>query len=229
MEDSGTIFAHLAPDYMPGLVVMALMASVDVCYLDAGLQYSRQSFQNRARLRTPDGVQWITVPVVGGQFGRSIADTRIDYTSPWVRKHLKALRFNYGSAPFYQHYAPDIGGILQTRHDTLGPLNIALLEQLHGFLGLKCRLVRAAPREDDDPGLGTNVRPVQLRVAPEDGRQRDASPADEVQLLAYEHPRYRQNFDGFEPGMSILDLLFTSGPEAGPILLSGIRSRGAMA
>ncbi len=85
------MFAHQAPEYFPSLSYVALMSSVDQFYADVGLQYSRQSFQNRARIRTPDGSQWITVPVCGRQYGLPIRETKIDYRDNWVRKHLNCI------------------------------------------------------------------------------------------------------------------------------------------
>jgi hypothetical protein len=226
------MFAHEPPEYLPRLEYCALMAAVELFVADVSFQYSRQSFQNRARIRTPDGTQWVTVPLKGGQFGRSIGKSEVDYSQNWIRKHEKAFLFNYGSAPFFDHYMPPIGEVLRSRPETLGDLTRAILACIHRFLGLTCDLrPSGAGREESAGGGGStereeigNVTPHGVRLALPDSGKKDlvAKGGDRV-LLEFEPPVYRQNFPGFESSLSVLDLLFNHGPEATYILRSGIR------
>ena len=217
------MYAHEPPEYFPSLVFFAQMAAVDRFVVDDGLQYSRQSFQNRARLRTPDGIQWITVPLTGGQFGRSIADTEIDHSQNWVTRHLKALRFNYGSAPFYGHYLPALEEILRRDSARLGELTRALVACLHAQLRLTSRLVFTS---EPHAGAGAERRVFDLTAGPESARIRlvrtsmsaDDGDADRTEILNFTCPEYRQNFPGFAPDLSVLDLLFNLGPDAAHIL-----------
>ncbi len=244
------MFAIQPPEYLPRLVYCALMAGVDRFVVGDCFQYSRQSYQNRARLRTPDGIQWITVPLVGGQFGQSIRETRVDYSHKWQKKHLKALKFNYASAPFYEHYFPDFEAVFSPRPETLGELSLSCLELIHSQLGLTCELqvTRVSAREVSD-SVSTEI-PIDIsgeispagnapsdvfRHAPGESRlvyledeKRIDTEAENIMILSYEHPTYRQNFTGFRTGLSVLDLLFMHGPDALHILRSGITNISAV-
>lgn len=224
------MFAIQPPEYLPGLSYCALMASVERFFVGECFQYSRQSYQNRARLRNPDGIQWITVPLIGGQFGQSIREMNIDYSHNWRKKHLKALKFNYASAPFYEHYFPDLEIVFSQQPETLGELSISFLELIHSQLDLTCSL-EATEATAWEVSLSIASNPADAVVAESHGecqllQSSDSKRIDEiagaVQILSYEHPTYRQNFPGFESGMSVLDLLFMHGPDAQPILRSGI-------
>lgn len=209
------------PDYFPGLPYAALMISVGEFVLDPRCQYSRQSCQNRARLRNPDGVQWITVPLTAGQYGRSISNTRIDYEMNWVARHLKALRFNYGSTPFYEHYIPEIENLLYSKPEYLGDLSAASVQLIHRFLNSTSTL-HMTGRAGGDSSSGKSYRPV--RVELEHRITSNKSVQRSGRTMRVDVEEYRQNFDGFESGLSILDLLFNHGPGAGTILKRGIKT-----
>jgi WbqC-like protein family len=181
----------LAPEYFPGLPFCHAMYAEGTFTVSDRLQYSRQSLQNRARLRTPDGNQWITIPIAGGQFGLSIAETRIDNGADWARRHGKALRFNYASAPYYEFYIDDILGLLDRKVAYLGEITVGTVVWAHRALGCKSRL------ELDDPTVTSAESPAETTII--------------VQS-------YRQNFPGFEGGLSVLDLLMNHGPSSVEIL-----------
>ena len=210
------------PDYFPGLPYAALLITASTFVIDSRFQYSRQSHQNRARLRTPDGFQWISVPLTNGQHGRTIYDIQIDYDQNWVKQHLKALRFNYGSTPFFDHYIPEIEELLLRRPETLGSLTTGSVRLVHHFLNSPGELHVAPP----DTGVEAASDPVDDEEAPVqriqlEGRisARDVELArDHARMIRLEMPPYRQNFDGFNPGMSVLDLLFNHGPAAAGML-----------
>ncbi|GMQ81190.1 MAG: hypothetical protein BMS9Abin05_0621 [Rhodothermia bacterium] len=210
-------FAIRPPVYFPNLAYCALMATVDCFVVGDSFQYSRQSFQNRTRIRSPDGAQWLTVPLAGGQHGNPISETRIDYSFHWQKKHLKALRFNYGSTPFYEHYIDDISNIIATGHDSLAELTVASVALTHELLGLVCTLEKEGSNE-----LGENRSTAGTEYLFEADKNWEHTHAPDCRFLAFDHPVYRQNFDGFVEGMSVLDLLFGHGPEAPRILRSGI-------
>ena len=178
------------------------MDSVERFYMDITRQYSRQSFQNRAKIRTPDGAQWISVPLMGHQFGSSIGETRIDYSTTWQQKHKKALQFNYGSTPFFEHYRDELFELIDRKYENLGALTVASTRLVHRYLRIAGSLELG----------GTDGH-----ASDDTSRSDDSWP--------YEPPAYLQNFDGFVPGLSILDILFNHGPESTRIVRSGIKPR----
>lgn len=204
------MYAIRPPEYFPGLPFWALWLRCDRILLADTFQYSRQSFQNRARVRNPNGWQWITVPLKGGQHGKAIRDVEIDNTVPWRGKHFRALSFNYRSTPYFEFYEEPVCLIFERRWNRLGDLTIASIRLVAELLALsEPELLSdhaANLSEDSSRELLLDADPGRL-----EGRR-----------LRFREPEYDQNFPGFETGMSILDLLFNHGPDARLILESGI-------
>jgi len=188
MQEEGKSI-HLVPEYFPRVSVMRRLVGSKECVLHPEVQYSRQSWQNRAKIRNPDGWQWLTVPLAGRRLGDSIADSTILPPIEWATKHIKGLKFNYSTSPFHIHYIDEIEALIRTPYETLGPLTCASVEVSAKLLGLSTSFRLAKP---DEPF------PEEAVVA--------QGEADE--------PVYRQNYDGFIPGMSVLDILFNHGPES---------------
>lgn len=208
------------PEYFPGLGYAALLLRAETVVVADTFQYSRQSFQNRARLRTPDGWQWISVPLEAGQHGAAIAGTRLRAATGWQRTHWKALLFNYGATPFFDAYAPRLRPLFEQPWTHLGALTCATVTAVHGLLDAPSRLVRASALEGapaDLPAVLAASGGGPLLV-PEAVAAVDAGHAAEAYVLRCAPPTYRQAFAGFEPGMSTLDLLFNYGPEARRLL-----------
>ena len=74
-----------SPDYFPSVSFAALILASDTLVLADTWQYVRQSNQNRARIRNPDGVQWMTVPLERGAFGRAVSEIRMTSERRGVR------------------------------------------------------------------------------------------------------------------------------------------------
>lgn len=249
------------PEYWPRIEYMALLDRVEAFVIADTFQYSRQSFQNRGLLRTPDGRQWISIPLRGHQHGRPICEVEIHGRHRWLRKHWRALHYNYRTTPFFGFYEDLLRPIFEEEWHRLSDLTTRSLELVSELLGIDTVLVRAselggpafdrastqrgASRRNGAPQL---VVPSELHEPPTPsspptrssppatakppatmeaildvlGRSDllvpracasiDLQPASRV--LMFEERERRQNFAGFIPGVSALDLLFNYGPEA---------------
>ena len=204
------MYAIRPPEYFPGLPFWALMLCCDRFLLAESFQYSRQTFQNRARIRNPTGWQWLTVPLKGGQHGRAIRDVEIDNTVPWRGKHFRALTFNYRTTPYFEFYEERFAGLYAQDWPRLGALTTASIRFVADLFSLPQPQILSG---SDDDAIGPEGDEVLL--------ESDASDLPGVRLRFVE-PEYQQNFDGFQPGMSIVDLLFNHGPDAKNVLRSGI-------
>ena len=111
------------------------------------------------------------------------------------------------------------------RWTVLADLTCATVELIHALLGLPATLIRASTltgAPGDLKSLVERAGPASL-LAPAASAPYDAQAVAPLQVLRYQHPRYRQAFDGFEPGMTALDVLFNYGPEAASIIREGMR------
>lgn len=213
------------PEYFPRLCYMALIQHADRFVLADTFQYSRQSFQNRSKLRNPQGWQWITVPLAAHQHGRPVRQVEINRDDPWCGKHWRAFQYNYRSTPYFEYFEAEVEPFFERAWTRLGVLTCASVERLHALMGLTTPLVRASELDGAPDTLAGILAAVgeDAVVSPPDAAPHDATVTDVVQVFHYDAPPYHQNFDGFEPGMSAADLLFNYGPEASSILAQGVR------
>lgn len=111
------------PHYLPYPGYLAKVALSGHFVFLEGVQYVRREWQNRNRVKAPEGAVWLTVPV-SGEYGASIAETEIRYDDPWREKHLETLRRFYAKAdylPELDHFAE----VLQREYASLAELTMA--------------------------------------------------------------------------------------------------------
>ncbi len=211
------------PEYFPRLAYFALLLRADRAVVADTFQYSRQSYQNRARIVTPDGPMWLSVPLVGGQHGTPIHRVCIDGRGRWAQRHLKALQFNYGAAPFYEAYLPAIEETICAEHETLGALTVATVRCLAGLLGLAPPEVLSESVLDAPATLGEAcdaLAPAGLLVLP-DTAAHDRALVAQTRLLDWrERPRHQPFGPPFIADCSALDALMMYGPDARSLLMN---------
>lgn len=218
------------PEYFPGLKYMALVQLVDCFVLADTLEYRRQSFQNRARLRNPQGWQWITVPLEAHQRGRPIHEVAINRNDPWKGKHWRAFQYNYRSTPYFEYFEPQVEPFFQREWTTLGGLTSTSVELLHELMGLSTELMRASKLDGAPDTVDSILEAVDEQALVTDPASADPASTERgtgagtAHTFHFDAPTYHQNFEGFEPGMSTSDLLFNYGPEARSILADHTRT-----
>ena len=217
------IVAIHQPQYLPWLGYFDKMQRADVfCYLD-NVQYKKNEWQNRNRIKTAQGRQWITVPV-GYRFPQKINEVKINPAEKWQRKHLQALRTNYSKAPFYKEYIDCFEDAFAQKYERLSELNIGLIDMLREILGLgqKPTLIASELSLPNDPTerLIDVCRAAggDTYLAGKDGANymdldRFVASGIKVIFQDFNHPVYPQLFGNFESHLSIVDLLFNCGPK----------------
>jgi hypothetical protein len=229
------------PAYLPWIGYLDLIDQVDTFVLLDNVQFEKQSWQQRNRIKTPTGLQWLTVPVLfHGRFGQLINQVEIRDREFW-RNHLRAIELNYRRAPFFDDYFEDLRSRMTAQINFSSPallveLDIVLVEWFVEVLGIQTRLLLSS--QLNQPGRRTELlanicdalyttqylSPLGSAdyLLPEMEVLRDKG--IEVIFQHYEHPRYRQLFSPFHPYASILDLIFNEGGQSLEILRSGRRT-----
>jgi len=226
-----TVVAIHQPQYLPWLGYFDKLDRCDVfCLLDT-VQYKKNEFQNRNRIKTAEGWQWLTVPATY-RFPQRINEVGVNQTVDWQRKHLQALKTNYSKAPFFDTYYPSFEKFYQKPYELLVDVNVASIELLVQLLDFERKLVLASSIqvETEDPTL----RLVEIcRILGGDSylSGRDGAKYMDVDMFAshqiniffqdFNHPQYPQCYGSFEPNMSVVDLLFNCGPESLAIIREG--------
>ncbi len=214
------------PEYFPRLKHMALLQHVDHFILADTFPHRQQSFQNRSKLRSPQGWHWITVPVFGNRDGAPICDVEIKTGGRWREKHWRSFLYNYRTTMYFEFFEASFRPFFERVWERLSPCTCRSVTLLAELFGLRTTVTRASELDGAPGSLAEVVQATDADtlVVPEtDVSPSAALPSDvSVQTFAYEHPTYRQNFESFEAGMSAADLVFNYGPEARRILADGV-------
>jgi hypothetical protein len=167
--------------------------------------YSKQTYRNRCMIMGPNGVVTLSIPVKRKRRVKThLRDIRIDYDSNWNRIHWRSLVASYASSPFFDFMAEEIHPLYEKRFEFLIDLNVSLIEEALGLMGLKIPVVCTKEFSPIVPDHGPRhfIHPKMDQAAADPGF----------------HPlEYHQVFAdrlGFRANLSILDLIFNEGPDA---------------
>jgi len=220
------------PQYLPWLGYFDKIDQADCFVLLDDVQFKKNEWQNRNKIKTAAGWQWLTVPVLH-RFPQRICEVRINRTDPWSRKHLQALTSNYSSAPFFDLHRPFFEEIYGREWTLLVDLNVAAITYLAEALGMRTKLVMAsslpvpAELEATDrliaicQAVGANTY-----LSGVGGREYlDLAPFEEagigVLFQAFQTRPYPQRFGVFVADLSIVDLLFNCNDQSLQIIRQG--------
>src|SRR5256885_665158 len=154
------IVAIHQPNFLPWLGYFYKLASTDAFVFLDNVQYSKNSFINRNRIKTPIGPQWLTVPVqTSGKFNQKINEVVILPDADWKRRHLNTLRTNYGRAPFFEEVFAMLNEeyALVERGTKLADFNVNLVLAICSYLGIESRKIRASEMLVDGTSTGLLV------------------------------------------------------------------------
>ena len=204
-------FAAMAQE-MSGLINRrgdgsSLELSPSVVYIEACENFQKQSYRNRCRFYGADGVQTLSFPIKheGGTHKIPISEIKIDYKTPWVQQHQRAIVSAYRTSAYFEYYQDELFAILEHGYERLFDLNLALIKFFIDKIGLKVDLRLT----DDFVANPAGVEDLREVIHP----KRENTILSDLEL---EKP-YFQVFSqkhGFQSDLSIMDLLFNEGPDS---------------
>jgi hypothetical protein len=159
--------------------------------------FQRATIRNRCEIMTSQGIQQLSIPLVGGRSQGAINEVKISYAEDWPKQHLKALQTAYAKSPFYEFLDYELAAVLDKRYDTLWELNTALLHLFLDWLQVEITI------KSTESYLGI----PQPFVSKGFWSPRPLSSGN----------KYPQVFDNQQPfvgNLSVLDLFFNLGPNA---------------
>ena len=215
----------LQPMYLPWMGYFDLIDKSDVFVFFDDVQFVSRSWQQRNKIKTPQGWIWLTIPI-SRAFGSRIKinEMKIDNGSNWKKKHLESMRYNYGKSPFCKEYMDFLEEIYDQDWEYLAGLNITFVKRITAILGLQGKFIRSS--ELGVEGVKTeHLIDISKKVganeyisgpAAKDYIQVDKFKSAGIQLYWHEfhHPSYPQLYGDFIPYMSVIDLLFNTGENA---------------
>ena len=221
----------LSTAYFPPIQWFSKVRRYEHCLVEQHDHYVKQTYRNRCTIMTWSGPLSLTVPVERSEGKLLMRDVRISDHNHWRHIHWNALESAYGETPFFEYYADDLLPFFDRRWDYLFDFNMAIANTLCQLLDL--READLQPTTHYIPGDSLSEasvlsRPSCLSEASEFSQISEPSgslldfretirpkhaPADPTFVPRPYWQVHGQRF-GFTPGLSILDLLFTMGPES---------------
>lgn len=211
--------AILQPVFIPNLHDLAVLCETDLIILQDTETWSRKGRVHRALIRTPEGTQYINIPVLTEDRDKPIRDVRIDHEQNWIEPILRKLKFNYRNSVYYDFYEPEIRADFEAgrKFRFLLPFVNHFRSRIYQFLELEnlppTKLASSMENYHPDPDILSEQLDAS-RYFQEPGSRRYQRQGNNKSEIDFEHPVYRQHFDGFEPYCCLLDLLFQYGPES---------------
>lgn len=179
--------------------------NIDFCIYDP---YLKMSFRNRCIIATANGTHSLSIPILGGRSHRApFRDIRIDHSGTWRDKHWRSVFSAYGKAPMFFQYGGQLEDLYRKRIDFLMDWNMACLEWVNGIFGITLSY------PDPVSGAGSDRLDWRDRIRPKNYQDAEFGP----------FPVYPQVFQekiGFQPNLSILDLIFCMGKQGRTLLIT---------
>lgn len=210
--------------FIPWRGYFDFIASVDAFVFLDDVQYTARDWRNRNKIKTPRGVEWLTVPVVHGGRDLLVNEAKIDYSRNWIKKLLGTWTANYGRAEFYEIAFRLLNTIETARYETLSSMNIELTRRICEYLGigtpLMCssELALVGTKTDRLIDLLKKLHATTYLSGPSADAylDKDAFRKNGIRLeyKSYDYAPYPQLWGPFESAVTVLDLIANCGPEA---------------
>lgn len=220
--------AILQPSYIPWRGYFHQIYKADLLIFYDDVQYDKRGWRNRNQIKTSRGKQWLTIPVFsrGAQTDKlPINSIRIVWDNPWNRDHLKSIQHSYKKAPFWGNYLPLLEHFYGRKDEFLADFTINFTIALAHELGIThTRFMRSSQlkvegqKTDRLIGILQKVGADHYISGPsakdyiED--EKFAATRITLEYMEYDYPEYPQLYPPDDPFVSILDLLFMTGPDA---------------
>jgi hypothetical protein len=224
----------LQPAYLPWMGYFGMIDIADVFVFYDDVQFEKQSWQQRNRVKTPRGEAWLTVPIYH-DFGQKINEVKINNSLDWRKKHWQSIYQSYAKAPHFLEYQDEIQGIYQKEWEYLGELNIFIIIKLAQLLHVRIpKFLKSSEIKGIEGQKTDRLLPILANLGADEyitgPGTRDYLETEKfrergIKLYWYEykHPTYPQIRGEFVPYMSAIDLLFNTGGEAIKYIREGLK------
>jgi len=218
--------AILQSNYIPWKGYFDLINMVDEFILYDDVKYSRGDWRNRNKIKTPQGLKWLTIPVeVKGKYFQKINETKISEKG-WGKKHWNSIKQNYSKAKYFKEYKDIFEDLFLNCNEVyLSQINFKFINVINEILGIKTK-IRWSSEFDLVDGKSERLLgickdcnadiylsgPAAKGYLDEELFKREGIKVEWMDYNGY--PEYEQLYPPFEHGVTILDLIFNEGNNA---------------
>ena len=137
IKENKKIIGILQPGYLPWLGFFEQIIQSDIFVIYDDVQYDKHSWRNRNRIKTANGVQWLTVPISFSLNEKTkIKDVKIN-NNFWQKKHFQAIKLNYSRAKFFKNYIEIFENAYTMNWKYLIDCDMYFIEKLMEILNIK--------------------------------------------------------------------------------------------
>lgn len=211
-------------NFLPWLGYFDFIRETDLFIIHDDLQYTKGDWRNRNRIKTPRGLEWITVPVHYRNTSQLIDETAIDYSTPWAKKILNRIRESYRRAPYFEPFFSELADLLTQPADSISDLNLRLIHWVCRSLAIATPIRMSGDYQPQGAkterliGILSQVKATTYLSGP--AAQAYLIPemferaGIRLEYKQYNYPEYEQLYPPFISKVSVIDLLFMKGQEA---------------
>ena len=218
------------PGYLPNLGFFKKIQSCDTFVFLDDIQFVKDRFDNRNRIRTKNGTSWLTVPINRPVFKKNLNEILISNNLHWQLDHLNIIEDTYHEAPFFTTYWNSLQKILNKKWTKLIDLNLELIRYFMVTLNLTTPTVDSSTLKKSsdrsqrllDICKQLNASCYISGISGKDYLDEKIFHNSGIKIIYenFQHPVYNQIHGDFVENLSILDLLFNEGENSQKILIN---------
>lgn len=217
--------AILQSNYIPWKGYFDIIQKSDVFVIYDEVQYTKNDWRNRNLIKTPNGLEWLTIPVNQKNLDQKINETYVSQHN-WNKKHWNTLVGNYSKAPFFKRYSEEFKDLfLGIETDNLSEINLLFIKKINSLFEINTEIIDSQSLQL----IGDKNERLIEAIKKLNGTHYISGPAAKSYLntVAFEkeeihvewmdysnYPEYPQMFSPFKHNVTILDLLFNVGPDS---------------
>jgi hypothetical protein len=219
--------AIIQPNYIPWKGYFDIINMVDTFVLYDDVQYTVRDWRNRNRIKTKNGLIWLTIPTDGTQ-NKIIKDVKVVWDEKWNLKHWKSILINYHKAPYFKDYKDFFEDLyLNTKEKYLWEIDLKFILAINQILGIKTKIICSSELNYDRTLHKTERLIAILKEVGATSYLSGPSAKNYIDERLFEgeninlewidysgYPEYPQLYPPFVHEVSIIDLILNVGPDA---------------
>ena len=217
--------AILQSNYIPWKGYFDLINQVDEFIIYDEMQYTKNDWRNRNKIKSHTGIEWLTIPIRQEQLSQKIKDTKI-FNFNWNKKHWKSIQINYSKAKCFQEFGPVFEELYcNCTYQFISEINYYFITAINNLLDIQTKISWSTEYNLID---GKTERLVDLCLqagateyisgpAAKDYIDKSLFDQQNIKLSWIDYsgyPEYNQLYPPFEHGVSIIDLILNEGKNA---------------
>jgi len=218
------IIAIHQPNFLPWLGYFYKIYKSDIFVFLDNVQFTKNSCQNRVKIKSSQGSIWLTEPVLHN-FGQLTNEVKLNNKERWIDKHLKTLEMNYKRAKYFKEIYNLLAEIYLSKDwKYMSELNITFIESISNYLGIKRKFLLASSLNVSGNSTDLLIEIIKkvgggIYLSGKGGmkyQDEEKFSQNNIKLVYsdFKHPVYPQLWGEFIEGLSIIDLLFNCGKDS---------------